>query len=243
MSTVVITGCSSGIGLATAKKFHFNNWKVIGIDKQKPEDDSLFGEFYEADISNEKMITNICANIIRKNKKLDSVVLSAATQIVKSFEELSADEWDYTYDVNVKSAWHMTKCLIPALKSSNEEWTSIVAVSSIHGVVTSHGLASYASSKAALIGLIRSLAIELAPHKVRANAIVPGAVDTPMLSDHLSDLQIQKLASRQLLGRVARPEEIANAIEFLASRDSSYITGQYLIVDGGVQVLLATEVE
>lgn len=243
MSTVVITGCSSGIGLASAEKFHSKGWKVIGIDKQKPKDGGLFAKVYIADISDEGKIADICMDIQKESSKLDSLILSAATQIVKPFEELSTDEWNYTYDVNVKSAWNIIKCLMPALQSSDEEWASIVAVSSIHGVVTSSGLSSYASSKAALIGLVRSLAIELAPHKVRANAVVPGAVNTPMLSDHLTETQIRKLASRQLLGRVARPEEIANSIEFLATTDSSYITGQYLIVDGGVQMLLATEVD
>ena len=151
-------------------------------------------------------------------------------------------------NVNVRAAFLMTQQAYPFLKKSQG---AIVNVSSVHAVATSVDIATYAASKGALMALTRAMAIEFAPDNVRANAILPGAVDTGMLRDglsrqHVSGGSVQErlddLASKTVIQRVGTPEEIAAAIYFLADNEqSSFMTGQPLIVDGGATTRLSTE--
>jgi NAD(P)-dependent dehydrogenase (short-subunit alcohol dehydrogenase family) len=150
---------------------------------------------------------------------------------------------------NLRSVFLGTKLAHPLLKA--EGGGAIVNVSSVHAVATSADIASYAASKGGLLALTRAMAIEFAPDEIRVNAILPGAVDTPMLRSGLSRGhagdgtmldRLENLARRTVNGRVGQPEEIARAIYFLAdTTQSSYMTGQALIVDGGATCRLSTE--
>ena len=162
---------------------------------------------------------------------------------VKIFETEAAD-WDRQMNVNLKAIYQNTKLGYDLLKKSRG---AIVNVSSVHAFATSAGIGAYAASKGAVLAFTRAAAIDLAPDNIRVNAVLPGAVDTAMLSEGLNrgddpKAALSNLEQRTIMGRVGRPEEIAQAILFLADEDrSSFITGQNLIVDGGALARLSTE--
>ena len=177
------------------------------------------------------------------------MVNNAAVQIAKPLVETSAEEWDMVIASNLRSVFLGAKLAFPLLKAKGGG--AIVNVSSVHAVATSANIAVYAASKGGLLALTRAMAIEFAPDEIRVNAILPGAVDTPMLRagldrGHVGDGDVldrlENLARKTVNGRVGKPEEIASSIYFLADNtQSSFMTGQALIVDGGATARLSTE--
>lgn len=247
---VLITGAAGGIGRAIVRIFKENGWQVIGIDRQDfgsefPQD----GLFIKADISEPAQIDYIFEEVKSKSAFLNAVVNNAAVQISKPILETSAEEWDLTLASNLRSVFLGTKHAHPLLKSAGGG--AIVNVSSVHAVATSANISAYAASKGGLLAFTRAMAIEFAPDNIRVNAILPGAVDTPMLRASMSRGQfggdsvkqrLDNLANKTVIGRVGKPEEIASAIFFLADgNQSSFMTGQALIVDGGATTRLSTE--
>ena len=247
---VLITGSSGGIGRAVVRIFEKNGWRVIGVDRQDfgsefPGD----GLFIKADISEPVQIGRIFGEVKSISNTLDAVVNNAAVQIGKSILETSAEEWDLTLASNLRSVFLCTKHAYPLLKTAGSG--AIVNVSSVHAVATSANISAYAASKGGLLAFTRAVAIEFAPDNIRVNAILPGAVDTPMLIDSMSrgqfgmdsvEQRLDNLANKTVIGRVGKPGEIASAIFFLADEtQSSFMTGQALIVDGGATTRLSTE--
>jgi NAD(P)-dependent dehydrogenase (short-subunit alcohol dehydrogenase family) len=177
------------------------------------------------------------------------LVNNAALQVAKSLIQTTVAEWDAVMAANLRSVFLAVKLAHPLIRSNNGG--AIVNVSSVHAVQTSANIAAYAASKGGLLALTRAMAIEFAPDNIRVNAILPGAVDTPMLRAGLSrghvgegNLQerLDNLAKKTVSGKVGRPEEIAKAIYFLADNEqSSFMTGQAMIVDGGATARLSTE--
>ncbi|HTX78183.1 MAG TPA: SDR family oxidoreductase [Longilinea sp.] len=247
---MLITGAAGGVGRATVRVFTENGWRVIGVDRQPfgdgfPEN----GLFIQADIAEAKDIQTIYERAKAFSPVLDAVVNNAAVQINKPMVESSVEEWDRVIDTNLRSAFLGAQLAFPLLKAAGGG--AIVNVSSVHAVATSVGVASYAASKGGLLALTRAMAIEFAPANIRVNAILPGAVDTPMLRDglnrgHLAGGTVQdrleNLARKTVNGRIGKPEEIGHAIYFMADdTQSSFVTGQALIVDGGATARLSTE--
>jgi NAD(P)-dependent dehydrogenase (short-subunit alcohol dehydrogenase family) len=246
---VLITGANGGIGRATVKEFFRVGWRVIGVDRNAfdsnfPED----GLFVQTDISDPKNVEDLFEQVAGDTPSLHALVNNAAIQIAKPLLETSLEEWDALMDINLRAIFYSVQRAYPLLKAVGG---AVVNVSSVHAVATSADIASYAASKGALLALTRAMAIEFAPDKVRVNAVLPGAVDTPMLEAGLSrghvegiSLEDRKadLARKTVIGRVGTPEEIATAIYFLADDEqSSFMTGQPLIVDGGASIRLSTE--
>ena len=247
---LLITGAAGGIGRATVMVFAEKGWKVIGVDRQPrfdgfPED----GVYIQADISLPEQIEAIYEQVFAGTDTLDAVVNNAAVQIAKPLLETSAEEWDMVMASNLRSVFLGAKLAHPLLKAQGGG--AIVNVSSVHAVATSADIAAYAASKGGLLALTRAMAIEFAPDEIRVNAILPGAVDTPMLRAGLSRGhtgdgtmydRLENLARKTVNGRVGQPEEIARSIYFLAdNHQSSFMTGQALIVDGGATCRLSTE--
>lgn len=238
---MLITGAAGGIGRATVNLFIRRGWQVIGVDRQ-PFGDGFpeSGKFIQADVSNPAELESIFTAVKATSDNLDAVVNNAAYQIVKPLLETSAEEWDAVMASNLRSVFLGSKLAYPFLK--NKGGGAIVNVSSVHAIATSPGIASYAASKGGLLALTRSMAIEFAPDNIRVNAILPGAVNTRMLTDHLDTIRLENLARRTVNGRIGLPEEIAHAIYFLADENqSSFITGQSIVVDGGATAKLSTE--
>jgi NAD(P)-dependent dehydrogenase (short-subunit alcohol dehydrogenase family) len=247
---MLITGAAGGIGRATVKLFANKGWHVIGVDRAtfgEPFPDN--GLFIQSDISIGENLESIFSQARAFTETLHALVNNAALQIAKPILETTVEEWDSVMASNLRSVFLGIKLAHPLLKAAGGG--AIVNVSSVHAVATSADIAAYAASKGGLLALTRAVAIEFAPDNIRANAILPGAVDTPMLRAGLSrghvsgdDIvaRLDNLARKTVSGRVGTPEEIAHAIYFLADEtQSSYMTGQALIVDGGATARLSTE--
>jgi NAD(P)-dependent dehydrogenase (short-subunit alcohol dehydrogenase family) len=247
--TALITGAAGGIGRAAVVLFSSQGWHVIGVDRaQRPEGFPAAAAFIQADISREDNLQAIFQQVRTTTDALDALINNAALQIVKPIMETSAEEWDAVMASNLRSAFLGAKMAHPLLAARGG---AIVNVSSVHAVQTSVNIAAYAASKGGLLALTRAMAIEFAPDEIRVNAILPGAVDTPMLRAGLGrghagagelHERLENLARRTVNGRVGTPAEIAHAIYFLAdSEQSSFMTGQALVVDGGATARLSTE--
>lgn len=244
--TAFITGVCGGIGSATAAAFHGDGWRVVGMDQRLPGAEIPLDRFCRADFADSRAIFDML-NALDDEASVDALVNNAGCAMDKPFLETSVDEWQHTMDVNVRSAFIMSQRLMLRLA---ERGGAVVNVSSVHAVATSPGCAVYAASKGALVALTRAMALEVATLGVRVNAILPGAVDTPMLRAGLSrsnpikgvEEALLSLAARTPLGVIGHPSEIASAIVFLADlRRSAFMTGQALIVDGGATARLSTE--
>ena len=248
--TILITGAAGGVGRATVRHFHEHGFRVIGVDRQSgypefPAD----GLFIQADISIRENLEKIFVQATQFTPTLDVLVNNAGFQVTKPLIETTVEEWDMVMASNLRSVFLGAKLAYPLLKA--EGGGAIVNVSSVHAVATSANIAAYAASKGGLLALTRAMAIEFAPDNIRVNAVLPGAVDTPMLragfhrgrDDEASEeSQLAALAAKTVNGRVALPEEIASVIYFLAdATQSSFITGQGLLADGGATCRLSTE--
>lgn len=247
---VLVTGAAGGIGRATVALFSQKGWSVIGVDRADfgegfPDD----GKFIQSDISEPGELETIYAQARQYSPHLNALVNNAAVQVAKPLLQTSVEEWDMVLASNLRSVFLGMKLAHPLFTAAGGG--AVVNVSSVHAIATSANIAAYAASKGGLLALTRAMAIEFAKDNIRVNAILPGAVDTPMLRSglnrgHVNGESIQQrldnLAFRTVNGRVGQPEEIARAIFFLADGEqSSFMTGQAMVVDGGATARLSTE--
>ncbi len=248
--TILITGAGGGIGRACVNQFANKGWRVIGVDRAYfGEGFPADGHFIKADISHPDSVEAIFQQVKDFHPTLDALVNNAAVQVAKPLVETTVEEWDAVMASNLRSVFLFVKLAHSLMKVSGGG--AVVNVSSVHAIQTSANIAAYAASKGGLLALTRAMAIEFAPDNIRVNAILPGAVDTPMLRAGLGrghaghgDVQerLDNLARKTVSGKVGTPEEIASAIYFLADNEqSSFMTGQALVVDGGATARLSTE--
>lgn len=246
--TVVITGVLGGIGAATAQLFQQQGWVVIGIDVRQVSAKPQGVDYYLcADISNASTWEEIGQKISTYTDQLHGLINNAALQICKPLIETTPEEWDEVMAVNLRAVYLGIRHLHPLLFNSAG---AVVNVSSVHAIATSQKIAAYAASKGGMLALTRAIALELAP-QIRVNAVLPGAVDTPMLRSGLSRGHVQganveelvsALGQKHIIGRIGQPKEIAEAIYFLTDNErSSFMTGQALVIDGGATIRLSTE--
>ena len=223
---------------------------MIGIDRSPfgagfPEN----GLFIQSDISDPGNLESIYERARAFRPYLNVVVNNAGYQVAKPLIETSVEEWDAVIASNLRSVFLGAKLAYPLFQQAGGG--AIVNVSSVHAIQTSANISAYAASKGGLLALTRAMAIEFAAINVRVNAILPGAVDTPMLRSGMDrgllegesiHERLENLARKTVNGRVGQPREIARAIYFLAdSTQSSFMTGQALVVDGGATARLSTE--
>lgn len=244
----LVTGVSGGIGNAIAERFRHDGWRTVGTDVEVARDQVAADRFVRADLADPAAIESLLESVEKTEGRLDVVVNNAAAQICPPFDALTIDDWDRTMAVNLRAPFWLVRCGLGLLEAAAG---AVVNVSSVHAVATSSQMAGYAASKGGLSALTRAMAMDLAPRGIRVNAVLPGAVDTPMLRAGLArghagdgsiDAQLDIFAARHPVGRVGRPDEIAEAVLFLSdSERSSYVTGASLVVDGGVTARLGTE--
>ena len=243
---VIITGACGGIGRGTATAFRRAGWHVIGIDQSDRDAGVEVDEFIQADLASDKGVATIRHQLGHVDQ-LDALVNNAALQVNQPLVQTTDEEWTAVMNTNVRAAFQMIREFHPALSAVRG---AVVNVSSVHAIATSMNVAVYAISKGALVALTRSAALELAAEGIRCNAVLPGAIMTPMLEAGLSRRphpdgpggNLNALIERTPLGLVATPEQIAPTIVHLADTDlSPYTTGQMMVVDGGATIRLGTE--
>jgi NAD(P)-dependent dehydrogenase (short-subunit alcohol dehydrogenase family) len=241
----IVTGGASGIGRATAIRFSHEGASVAIFDRDVSRGEAVLQEvranqgkaiFLPVDISVEGDVCEAIRRTEAEFHRVDVLVNNAAAFVFGSYEATQAD-WERVLSVNVMGAAFCAKYAVDAMIRAGGG--SIVNVTSISGFVAQERSLPYNTSKAALLGLNRCLAMDLAPHKIRVNAVAPGCIDTPQLRADVAgagltyeeDLAIE--GPLHLLNRFGSSEEVSNAILFLASDEASFITGTCLMVDGG----------
>ena len=232
----LVTGCFGDIGKALVKAFSEAGYSVIGTDIRSGNDE-LADATIQLDLQRLVMDEDYrrdCIAAIRARigeRPFGALVNNAATQRTGRLQELSSDAWLETYAVNVLAPAVLTAELLPELTVAKG---AVVNVSSVHAILTKPGFAAYASSKAALNGLTRSLAIECGPD-VRVNAVQPEAVDTAMLRAGFSDMdKLAELDAYHPSGRIGLPAEVASVCVHLCSDQASFVTGAVVPIDGGI---------
>ena len=238
--TALVTGGTTGIGLATARLFNAEGARVIVTGKNPATLDaaraSLQGiaEVVPSDSADAADIEDLFAHIAEEYGALDVLFLNAGLLRIGTIADMGEVEFDEVFRVNVKGPWLAIKAAIPLLRRGG----AVILNASINGHLGMPGTSAYAASKAALRSLARTAASELAAKGVRVNAISPGPTDTGIVEKVLSAEDAAAahtaLAGRIPLGRHASSEEIARAVLFLATDDSSFMTGEEIVVDGGL---------
>ena len=245
--TVLITGAGIGIGRATAKAFGKAGYHVVATDILEKEGaavaaeiaaDGGQAEFLKLDVRSSADADALVAAIEKKHGGLDVIVANAGVAHKVPLDRLTDEKWDQTFEIDLKGIFRVVRPALAGMKARKRG--AIVAVSSIMGVAygwDEH--VHYSSAKAGVVGLVRGLAVELARHGVRVNGIAPGYIRTAQLlsEEHsLGPEGAEKAGAFIPMGRIGEPEEIADVILFLASQSARYMTGQVVVVDGGLLV-------
>jgi 3-oxoacyl-[acyl-carrier protein] reductase len=236
----LVTGASQGIGRACALKLAGLGASVAVAARNQEKLNELVNEIgasggkasaFPLDVSDEEQIKATFKNALAQLGKIDILVNNAGITRDQLVMRMKRADWDAVLNTNLTSAYLCVQQVIASMLK--QRWGRIINMTSIFGQTGQAGLANYASSKAGLIGLTMALARELASRNITCNAVAPGLIETPMTSGFSDDFK-QNALKMIPLGRIGTPEDVANAVAFLASEESSYITGHVLSVNGGM---------
>ena len=234
---IFITGASGGIGSAICKKFVDKNFKLVltsssdnNISKLKEKyGDEHF--YYKIDLSNSKNVQECLDEISKNHKDISIIVNNAGKTHDNLIFRMKNDQWDEVLQTNLNSNYQIIKSLLPNMLSN--KYGKIIGISSIVGSTGNPGQANYVASKSGLVGLYKSIALEVAKRNINVNIISPGFITTSM-TDNLNEEQKKQYLSRIPMMRFGNPIDVANLVFFLSSDDSSYITGQNFHINGGM---------
>jgi 3-oxoacyl-[acyl-carrier protein] reductase len=247
----LVTGAASGIGAATARVFAEAGADVVcGWYPGDPHDVEptraaveAAGRrclVYEVDVSDNASVERMVASAVGELGRVDVVVANAAIARDVPFAELDDERFDALLQVDLFGVVRTFRAAVPHLVEGG--WGRLLATSSIAGAYQGWARhAHYTAAKAALVGLVRTLAVELGPHGITANAIAPGVIETPQSADPVNSMGpdlLRDFGPRVPVGRVGRPEDVAALYAYLASEEAAYLTGQVLLIDGGVSLSL-----
>jgi NAD(P)-dependent dehydrogenase (short-subunit alcohol dehydrogenase family) len=236
VNAVIITGAAGGIGRALCEAFIAAGYLVVGTDR----DDRVVNgvRFVRVDLRDlcrgdaERQAMRDALTSALGGASLKALINNAAVQILGASDQVTAGDWQTTLETNLIAPFMLAQLLLPQLEAARG---SIVNIASIHAVATKPGFVCYATSKAALVGLTRAMAVDLGP-RARVNALLPAAVATQMLVDGFADTPggLDRLGGMHPLERIAQPLEVARAAVFLASDAASFVSGAALHVDGAI---------
>ncbi|MEP2494225.1 MAG: SDR family oxidoreductase [Parasphingorhabdus sp.] len=233
----LVTGSNGGIGKAIVSALHEAGWFVIGMDRN-PHSHSKCDEFIHYDLADCCEEADFQTNCIEKILKaagdhpIKALVNNAAVQILGSTEEIKPEEWHETLKVNLSAPLLMSQALLPHLREAKG---SILNIGSVHAQATKKRFVAYATSKAALLGLTRALAVDLGP-QVRVNCLAPAAISTDMLKAGFEgkEKEFAALEAAHPAGRIGNCEEVAQAALFLLAANTPFVTGCCFFLDGGI---------
>jgi len=233
--TAVITGGARGLGEAMARLFAAEGAKILACDMGEPQYKLDNVEFYKLDVTDGEACRKFTEYAAEKYKKIDILVNNAGITKDGMTRKMTDDMWDAVIAVNLKGVFNLTRFIGPHMEDTGGG--SIINISSVVGEYGNIGQVNYAASKSGVIGMAKTWAKEFARKgvPVRCNAIAPGYIMTDILKTVPQEL-LDKFAAATMLGRLGQPEEIAKAALFLASDDSSYVTGIVLSVNGGLRL-------
>jgi NAD(P)-dependent dehydrogenase (short-subunit alcohol dehydrogenase family) len=239
---VIVTGGASGIGEAIVEAFSAQLARVIFLDIQDAAAEALLGKieaagfpvplYFSCDLTDMAALEGAMNQVLQRFTAVDVLVNNAGNDSRHKIEEVTSDFWDRTMAVNLKHQFFMAKAAIPAMKKARRG--SIINMSSIGWMIPSTSLPVYVTAKAAIVGMTRTLAHELGADNIRVNSILPGAIQTERQKQlWFTDAYKAEILASQALQRLLLPEEVARLVLFLAADDSSAITNQAYVIDGG----------
>jgi len=236
----IVTGAGRGIGRAIALRLASEGARVACVSRTQQNAQNVADEInaprlaakaYAVDVADHAAVQKVGSQILNDFGRADILVNNAGVRRDALAMRMSVEDWDAVIGTNLRGAFSFTQAIVRAM--TKQRTGRIINISSVIGLMGNAGQTNYAASKAGLIGFTKSLARELASRNITVNAVAPGFVTTDMTAA-LSDEIKNTIHAKIPLGRTATPEEIANAVVFLASAEAGYITGQVLCVDGGI---------
>ncbi len=241
--TALVTGGSKGIGFAIAAGFARAGADLFLCSRGQERLDQAVAELRgiapdvkieatTADMAKRDEANRVAAEAVERLGKVDILVNNAGWNIPQPIDEIKDEDWDYCVELNLNSVMALTRAIAPGMKERG--WGRVIHISSIMGLGSTAKRNVYSATKSALIGLCRASALDLGPHGITVNCIAPGPIATEMPMSILSQEQQDTFSKRTAIGRWGKPEEIAGPALLLASDAGSYITGETVVVDGGI---------
>ena len=237
---IFITGASGGIGSAICKKFVDKNFILVltsSSDNKISELKEQYGDkhfYYKIDLSNSQNVQNCLDEISKNHKDISIIVNNAGKTHDNLIFRMKNDQWNEVIQTNLNSNYQIIKSLLPNMLSN--KYGKIIGISSIVGSTGNPGQANYVASKSGLVGLYKSIALEVAKRNINVNIISPGFISTSM-TDKLNEEQKNNILEKIPMRKFGQPSDVANIVYFLSTDDSSYITGQNFNVNGGMLML------
>jgi NAD(P)-dependent dehydrogenase (short-subunit alcohol dehydrogenase family) len=234
---VVVTGGARGIGAAIGQVFLDDGALVIAVDLDEPEDPGRGVRSLRADVADWQSIEGAFRQIVDEFGRVDVLVNNAGIQRLGLIDQIDREDWKRVIDVHLYGTYHCSALALPLMKAVGRG--AIVNISSVASSLALPGRGPYSAAKAAILGLTRVMAVEVASIGIRVNAVAPGFTRTAFIEQGMRDGSLDEswMIQEVPLGRLATPREIANVVKFLASDEASYITGQTIYVDGGWTIL------
>ncbi len=239
---VLVTGSTKGIGKAIAEAFAQEGATTIVIGRNGQLADQvrdaltqkgLKAESFACDVTNTENVQEIVNKILDKYNRIDILVNNAGITKDNLIVRMSAEQWDEVLNINLRGVFNCTKIVTKVMLKAKKG--KIINIASIIGILGNPGQANYAASKAGIIGLTKSVALEVASRGITVNAIAPGYIQTDMTAQ-LKDAARQELLKKIPLGQLGEAKDVAGTCLFLASEEANYITGQTIVVDGGIAI-------